>query len=62
MRKIFYSFLLGVILISPIYGQTNFPEISRSELEQYEYTIIYEDSIEDYYLVVIEGVTYIFYY
>ncbi len=62
MKRFFTLLILGAILISPIFGQLNFPEISETELENKEYSIIYEDTNEDYYLVEIEGVTYIFYY
>ena len=62
MRRSLFLLLLGIVLYIPLFGQTNFPEISQTELEQSDYTIIYEDSNEDYYLVEIEGVTYIFYY
>ena len=62
MKRVFFFFLLGAILISPIFGQTNFQEISAAELENIEYSIIYEDSNGDYKLIVIDGETYIFYY
>jgi hypothetical protein len=62
MKRFFSLLILGVILVTPIFGQLNFSEISETELENKEYTIIYEDSNEDYYLVDIDGATYIFYY
>ncbi len=62
MKKIILLFLLGAILISPVFSQTDFPEISSAELENVDYTIIYEDSNNNYKLIVIDDVTYIFYY
>ena len=62
MKKIILLFLLGAILFSPIFGQTDFPEISSAELENVDYTVIYEDSNNNYKIIVIDGITYIFYY
>jgi hypothetical protein len=61
VKILFFLFLLGAILVSPIFGQINFPEISQTELEQSEHTIIYEEYDGFYKLVVINGVTYIVY-
>ncbi len=62
MKKFFFLFLLGTILTFPIFSQTDFPEISKDELENYEYQVIYEEPEGTYKIIIIDGVTYIVYY
>jgi hypothetical protein len=49
-------------LFIPVFGQLNYPEISEEELENYEYTTIYEEPNGNYKIVVVDGITYIVYY
>lgn len=68
MRKYLYILLLVIILsfplsnFVPLFSQPNYPEIPYSELEDYVYEIIHEDTYYDYYIVKVEGVVYIVYY
>ncbi len=62
MKKFFFLFLLGTILTFPIFSQTDFLEISKDELENYEYQVIYEEPEGTYKIIIIDGVTYIVYY
>ena len=62
MKKYLCTLFLVIFLLIPLFSQLFYPEIPYSELEDYNYQIIYENTYDDYYIVKIEGVFYIVYY
>ena len=57
----FFRLLLILVLFysTALFSQSEYPEISFSDLQNYSYQIIFDAG--NYYIVVIEGTTYIVY-
>lgn len=65
MKKTILAILLVVTFSLNIFSQIDFssyPEISPENLDDYEYTVIYQCEGSNIILVTIEGKTYIVYY
>lgn len=65
MKKLLLTILLIVVFSINILSQIDFsayPEISPDDLENYEYTIIFEYEDYNIILIEIEGKTYVVYY
>ncbi|MCF7792876.1 MAG: hypothetical protein K9N09_02830 [Candidatus Cloacimonetes bacterium] len=62
MKRLSFLLLLGFILSVSLFGQLNYPEIPKDDLEDFEYTIIFEEPNGTYKIVVVGDVTYIVYY
>ena len=65
MKKLILTILLVLLFSLNLLSQIDFsvyPEISQEELENYQYTIIYECEVPNIKLVTIEGITYIVFY
>jgi hypothetical protein len=59
MKKILSLILLILILTLPLFSQSDYPEISQEELEQSSY-IVFEETNE-FQVVIVDGVYYIYY-
>ena len=65
MKKLLLTILLIIVFSINILSQIDFsgyPEISPEELDNYEYTIIYQYEDLKIIIVEIEGVIYVVYY